>query len=46
VAPAEGDARREGVLAELEALFRRFEQGGVVPFQLRWRYIWSQLNAR
>lgn len=43
VAPAEG-ARREGVLTDLAALFSRFEQGGVVPFQLRWRYIWSQLR--
>jgi ubiquinone/menaquinone biosynthesis C-methylase UbiE len=45
VAPAEDDVRREDVLARLAEVFRRFEQGGTVPFQLRWRYLWSRLEA-
>jgi SAM-dependent methyltransferase len=46
VAPAEDDAQRDDVLAQLSEVFRRFEQGGTVPFQLRWRYIWSKLESR
>ena len=42
VAPAEGDVRREGVVAQLSDLFGRFEQNGTVPFQLGWRYLWSE----
>lgn len=46
VAPSEGDPRHDEVLAGLAALFRRFERDGVVAFQLRWRYIWSELKTR
>jgi SAM-dependent methyltransferase len=42
VARAEGDVRREAVVAQLSDLFGRFEQSGAVPFQLRWRYLWSE----
>ncbi len=42
VAPAEGDVRRDGMVAQLSDLFGRFEQDGAVPFQLRWRYVWSE----
>jgi ubiquinone/menaquinone biosynthesis C-methylase UbiE len=42
VAPAEGDVRREGVVAQLSDLFGRFAQNAAVPFQLRWRYVWSE----
>jgi ubiquinone/menaquinone biosynthesis C-methylase UbiE len=42
VAPAEGDVRRDGVLAQLSELFEMFAQNGAVPFQLRWRYVWSE----
>jgi SAM-dependent methyltransferase len=45
VAPSEGDVRSEGVIAQLSDLFRRFEQNGTVPFQVRWRYIWSELKT-
>ena len=41
VAPPEGDIQREGVVAQLSEVFRRFERNGTVPFQLRWRYVWS-----
>jgi SAM-dependent methyltransferase len=42
IAPAEGDVRREGVLAQLSDVFRRFERNGTIPFQLGWRYVWSE----
>ena len=45
VAPPEGDLRREGVIARLSDVFRRFEQSGTVPFQLRWRYVWSEPSS-
>jgi hypothetical protein len=46
VAPSEEDVRRASALARLSEVFRRFEQDGTVPFQLRWRYIWWGLEGR
>jgi len=45
VAPAEGEARHESVVARLSDLFERFAHNGAVPFQLRWRYIWSEPSS-
>ncbi len=42
IAPAEGDTRRAEVLEELALIHETFQTGGVVPFQLRWRYMWSE----
>jgi SAM-dependent methyltransferase len=44
VAPADGDVRRDEVIAQLSQVFRRYEQDGTVPFQLRWRFVWAALN--
>jgi SAM-dependent methyltransferase len=44
LAPAEGDARRPQVLAQLKDLFDRFARDGMVEFQLRWRYAWGTLG--
>lgn len=46
IAPPEGDVRRPALLAHLAEIHRRFEEGGAVPFQLRWRYIWSFMRRR
>ena len=46
VAPPEGDERRPALLSQLAEIHRRFEDGGTVPFQLRWRYVWSSLADR
>jgi hypothetical protein len=32
------------VVARLSDLFQRFAQNGMVSFQLRWRYVWSELK--
>jgi len=44
VAPPPGDARRAEVVSRLSDVFQRFEQDGTVSFQLRWRYIWANLE--
>jgi SAM-dependent methyltransferase len=44
-APAEGDPQRPAAITQLAGVFRRFEKDGKVPFQLRWRYIWGQLQT-
>jgi SAM-dependent methyltransferase len=44
VAPAEGDVRREEVIARLSKVFGRFEEHGTVSFQLRWRYTWAEFR--
>ena len=43
VAPAEG-SQRSAVIAQLADVFRRFAKDEMVQFQLRWRYIWCQLE--
>lgn len=44
VAPPAGDPRRSEVVAQLSDVYERFEQDGTVSFQLRWRYMWSELK--
>jgi SAM-dependent methyltransferase len=43
-APAEDDPKRSAVITQLADVFRRFEKDGTIPFQLRWRYTWGQLE--
>jgi len=44
IAPPAGDARRSELVSRLFDVFETFEQDGAVSFQLRWRYIWSELK--
>jgi ubiquinone/menaquinone biosynthesis C-methylase UbiE len=42
--PPEGDDRRPQILAGLRDVFEKFAEGGIVEFQLRWRYAWGTLK--
>jgi SAM-dependent methyltransferase len=45
LAPPEGDARRQAVLAGLRQIFEDFARDGTVEFQLQWGYRWGTLKA-